>query len=540
MQRAPFRARRCLRFRRRRGAARPRIDAPTNVDRLDSKTYGGIVCASLLLDEPLGPYYVTNLTDDMGPVFGRHRHGQRGRPRSEWNGTSARLSAEIRAPRRSDLRRKRRVARNALSRRARTDVSGILAAARPRVSHLTGAARLSDRDVALLADACRRSQRRFRDWFCSTPRTSSTARSTSTKRLDSSNADLRRSMIACGSRVMKPLGSLSLDLDNEWAYIKTHGDPAWESFPSYLDVVVPRFLDILARLDQRITVFVVGQDAALEKNRAALALLAPAGHEIGNHSFHHEPWLRRYSDAQIEEEIVSAQRRDRRRHGCATRSDSADPASASPRRTLEILAAHGFRYDCSTFPTYIGPLARAYYFMTAKLTPEERERRKELFGTFADGLRPLRTYRWNIGAGRSLVEIPVTTFPLLKMPIHFSYVLYLATLAPGACVAVFPGGAVGLPSAAHHAVAAASSARFSRRRGREHARVLPRNERSARQETGRAGTRARNVSRTLRRRPGRHTCGRCGRDGAAFSRSGIRVAASLFGDDGTGSHRLIS
>lgn len=56
-------------------------------DRLTSKVYGGIVCASLLLDEPLGPYYVTNLTDewvpfsaviDMGNVVDR----------STWNGGS--------------------------------------------------------------------------------------------------------------------------------------------------------------------------------------------------------------------------------------------------------------------------------------------------------------------------------------------------------------------------------------------------------------------------------------------------------------------
>ncbi len=36
-------------------------------ERLASKIYGGIVCASLVLDEPLGPYYVTNLTDDWVP-----------------------------------------------------------------------------------------------------------------------------------------------------------------------------------------------------------------------------------------------------------------------------------------------------------------------------------------------------------------------------------------------------------------------------------------------------------------------------------------
>jgi protoporphyrinogen oxidase len=36
-------------------------------ERLTSKVYGGIVCASLLLDKPLGPYYVTNLTDEWVP-----------------------------------------------------------------------------------------------------------------------------------------------------------------------------------------------------------------------------------------------------------------------------------------------------------------------------------------------------------------------------------------------------------------------------------------------------------------------------------------
>ncbi|MBC5798939.1 MAG: polysaccharide deacetylase family protein [Candidatus Eremiobacteraeota bacterium] len=228
---------------------------------------------------------------------------------------------------------------------------------------------------------------------------------------------------------MKPLGSLSLDLDNEWAYLKTHGDPAWESFPSYLDVVVPRFLEILARERQRITVFVVGQDAALEKNRSALSMLAASGHEIGNHSFHHEPWLGRYTGAQIEEEVASANEAIEAATGVRP-IGFRGPGFSLSRETLEILAAHGFRYDCTTFPTYIGPLARAYYFMTAKLTAEERARRKALFGTFADGLRPLRTYRWVLAGGRSLIEIPVTTFPLLKIPIHFSYILYIATIAP--------------------------------------------------------------------------------------------------------------
>ena len=64
----------------------------------------------------------------------------------------------------------------------------------------------------------------------------------------------------------KPIGSISLDLDNKWSYMKTHGDSGWEQFPSFLDLVVPRILDFLQEHSQKITFFVVGQDAAQEKN----------------------------------------------------------------------------------------------------------------------------------------------------------------------------------------------------------------------------------------------------------------------------------
>jgi hypothetical protein len=56
----------------------------------------------------------------------------------------------------------------------------------------------------------------------------------------------------------KLIASLSRDLDNKWSYMKTHGDAGWESFPSYLDIVVPRFIDFFNQRDLKITVFVVG------------------------------------------------------------------------------------------------------------------------------------------------------------------------------------------------------------------------------------------------------------------------------------------
>ena len=105
----------------------------------------------------------------------------------------------------------------------------------------------------------------------------------------------------------KPLASLSLDLDNKWSYMKTHGDQGWEEFPSYLSLVCPRVVDFFAERDLTITFFVVGQDAAIAENHEPLRMLADAGHEIGNHSFHHEPWLHLYDRQQVQEELQNAQ-----------------------------------------------------------------------------------------------------------------------------------------------------------------------------------------------------------------------------------------
>ena len=55
--------------------------------------------------------------------------------------------------------------------------------------------------------------------------------------------------------------------------------------------------------------FVVGQDAALKKNREALRMIAAAGHEIGNHSFRHEPWFHLYSEDEIDGELAELRTR---------------------------------------------------------------------------------------------------------------------------------------------------------------------------------------------------------------------------------------
>lgn len=223
---------------------------------------------------------------------------------------------------------------------------------------------------------------------------------------------------------MKPRASLSLDLDNLWAYQMTHGDAGWTEYPSYLDTLVPTVREFFARRDQRITVFIVGQDAALERNRAAIRSLVEDGHEVGNHSFRHQPWLHRYSRDEIDEEFARTEEAivdvtGQRPVGFR------GPGYSLSEDVLRVLVARGYRYDASTLPTIVGPLARRYYFRTAKLTPDQQAERSYLFGGVREGLRPLRPYHWVVD-GHRLLEIPVTTMPLTRVPIHVSYVLYIA------------------------------------------------------------------------------------------------------------------
>lgn len=229
----------------------------------------------------------------------------------------------------------------------------------------------------------------------------------------------------------KPLASVSLDVDNLWSYMKTHGDPGWEARPTYLPTFFPIVLDALDRAGVRITFFLVGLDCDREENVPSIASVVPRGHEVGNHSYEHEPWLHLYAPDALVREIEGAERAIEGASGQRPLGFRGPGFSWCP-ELLRILAARGYLYDASTFPTFLGPLARAYYFWTAKLSPEERAQRQALFGSWREGFRPIDPYRWDLGAGRSLLEIPVTTMPLARAPFHLSYLLYLSRFSEGA------------------------------------------------------------------------------------------------------------
>lgn len=226
------------------------------------------------------------------------------------------------------------------------------------------------------------------------------------------------------------MACISLDLDDQWSYMKVHGDAGWESFPSYLDVVIPIVLDVLDELDIKITFFIVGQDAAIEKNQNVLRTIVERGHEVGNHSFHHESWLQSYSKEKIEEEIINAEEAIFQATGQRPKSFRG-PGFSWSNDLLMVLKKRKYIFDASLLPTYISPLMRQYYFWKSTLSKEEKESRKELFGSFKEGFYPLKPFLWQFNNNEELLEIPVTTMPILKLPFHQSYLLYISNISVG-------------------------------------------------------------------------------------------------------------
>jgi hypothetical protein len=221
--------------------------------------------------------------------------------------------------------------------------------------------------------------------------------------------------------------SLSLDLDNQWAYMKVHGDKGWDKFPSYFAKFVPHSLKMLEKYNLQITFFIVGRDADDEKNKDALSEITKYGHEVGNHSYNHEAAFNYLNREEILNELNKAEDAIEKVTG-ARPNGFRGPGFSRSSLLFKILKEKNYIYDASSLPTWIGPLARAYYFRQSELTKQERKTREGLFGSFSDGFKRIKPFYWNLGNNNKLLEIPVSTIPILRVPFHFSYLHYLANV----------------------------------------------------------------------------------------------------------------
>ncbi len=243
------------------------------------------------------------------------------------------------------------------------------------------------------------------------------------------------------------IASLSLDLDNKWAYLRAAGREDWMDRPGYLPQAIDRIVEMLGELDLPLTVFIVGRDLVEPEDCQAIRSFDRLRRwEPANHSLNHLPWMHTMEADEIADEIVITGDRIAEVTGHRPLGFRG-PGFSCPDEVLSVLAQHDYLYDASIFPTSIAPLARAVFLLKTDLKGEQREKAKKLYGGFRSLRYPNRPFQRHvdlsgqsdgaIGDSATLWEMPVTVMPLTRTPIHFSYFTYLASFSKLAAKAYF-------------------------------------------------------------------------------------------------------
>ncbi len=217
----------------------------------------------------------------------------------------------------------------------------------------------------------------------------------------------------------KPRGAvaaISVDLDEVPCYAAIHGlldspDPAVRaqlaaSQQAIYERALPRLVRLFEEEGLRATFFVIGRDVAAPGNAERLRGLVHAGHELGNHTFHHRYDFSRRDASDIEADIAEA-------HAVITEATGFAPHGfRAPGYTLsdvvvEKLVKLGYRYDSSVFPcpAYSSAKARAMGAMRARVRVSRSvldDPRVRLAS--ADPYRMARPYRRR---GRGLLQLPI-------------------------------------------------------------------------------------------------------------------------------------
>ena len=206
----------------------------------------------------------------------------------------------------------------------------------------------------------------------------------------------------------RPIATISIDVDPVDLHLIGYGFPGLPPDPLAYTAGLPRLAAAFARHHLRATFFCVGRDAAAHADE--LRALAAAGHEIASHTWSHPIGFAGLPPAQQAAELADSRRALSEASGfdvVGFRAPNFDMnAGVVPR-----LAAAGYRYDASAFPSLLLLPARAVLALKSADTARVLAMRPWPF----TWRRMPYTWRAN---GAEIREFPVAMTPLLRMPVY--------------------------------------------------------------------------------------------------------------------------
>jgi len=153
------------------------------------------------------------------------------------------------------------------------------------------------------------------------------------------------------------LNALTIDVEEHFqahAFASAVPPSTWDAQESRVVASTRRLLALLAAHGARATFFVLGWVA--DRHPALVRDILAAGHEIGSHGYAHELVYRQSRD-EFADDLARASAAIRRALGPAANGDvllgyraPAFSVTDDARWALEVVRAHGFRYDSSVVP----------------------------------------------------------------------------------------------------------------------------------------------------------------------------------------------
>jgi hypothetical protein len=219
-----------------------------------------------------------------------------------------------------------------------------------------------------------------------------------------------------------PRGLATVQVDMDPLYLAFPGVPrfAFERQEASIHAdVLPVYLELFRDHGVKATFFVVGRDLTSPMGRAGVERILAEGHEVANHTFTHERFNGADAAAKIEdidrfEEIFAST------FPGVPLSGFKAPCYALDEAVLARLEGR-YAYDSSMISVLAAPLLRLYYRRKGQYVHPFNWGRPSHF--FAPRT-PYRCDPARIAAKGSskIVMLPVTTGPLLGLPMHFSFV----------------------------------------------------------------------------------------------------------------------
>lgn len=219
--------------------------------------------------------------------------------------------------------------------------------------------------------------------------------------------------------VGRPVACIHVDLDGLWAMGMSFGMQFAADPDPILQSGVGHFLELFARHRVTATFFLTGRDARLRSNAPLIAEILGAGHEIANHSMSHRPNFTGLARREIEADIDESTKAVEEATGVKCLGFRT-PTYNVDGFILRLLQERGYLYDSSLLPTFVGP--------ALGLANRLSRGGSLVYGRAVHAAAPLSPYHpdeqapWRRGS-MGIVEVPISTMPLLRLPFHCSYVL---------------------------------------------------------------------------------------------------------------------